>query len=371
MIWNSNFWGNPRGDYCNCRGRFWLSAEYLNWRTRDQNVPPLITTSPDGTAKIDAGVLGVPSTGVLFDAGTLENNDRSGGRFTLGFWLPCYCDVGLEASYLFLGRTGQSFSTSSNGSPILARPLIDANTGAEISQLVAFPGLVSGSVAVDYSTRLWGLEANVRHKLCCGPCGFVDLIYGYRHMQLEDDVNISENLTAGGLGIAIQDSFATRNIFNGGQIGLEAERRLWRRFFVNGYAKAAFGVNHQIVNINGSTLFTAVAPGVANPQPAGILSLPTNSGQSSRDRFAIVPEFGLKVGWDINERWRIWAGYSALWLTDAVRAGEQIDRVVNRSQIPNNVTGIGPLVGQPRPLVPFQTQDFWAHGFNLGLEYRY
>src|SRR5207302_6720452 len=42
-------------------------------------------------------------------------------------------------------------------------------------------------------------------------------------------------------------------------------------------------------------------------------------GHFTRDRFAVLPEIGFKFGYDINEHLRVWAGYSALWLTEAVR----------------------------------------------------
>jgi hypothetical protein len=335
-----------------------------------------VTASAPGTAVQDAGVLGRPTTTILFDQDNLDNGAYSGGRFTVGFWFPCYSDLGLEASYFFLGQRSGSFTAASNGSRILARPFVDAITGNEISQLVAFPNLISGQVTVDHSTRLWGVELNLRHKLLCGPCFHLDLLYGYRHLELQDALSINENLAVNlgdgqSLGIAVRDSFESTNSFNGGQIGLELEHRLFRRWFVNWHGKIAFGNNHQVINVNGTTTFSSVSPGVANPQPAGVAALGTNIGQHERDRFAVLPELGVKIGVDVTEHLRLWIGYDILWLSDAVRAGEQIDRTINRSQLPSNVSGIGPLVGPARPLVPFRTQDFWAQGLNFGLSYRY
>src|SRR5262249_28523441 len=158
----------------------------------------------------------------------------------------------------------------SNGNPILARPFVDAVTGNEIAQFVAFPKLVSGQVTVDWSSRLWGAEANIRHKLLCGPCFHVDLLYGYRYLQLEDALSINEDLSVplgtgqAPLGIAIRDSFSTVNQFHGGQIGIEFEQRFFRRLFINFDGKVALGNNHEAVNINGTTTFSKVSPGVLN-----------------------------------------------------------------------------------------------------------
>src|SRR5262245_26931623 len=55
------------GICCMPRPRFWASAEYLTWEMHGQNVPPLVTGSPTGTPLASAGVLGQPTTTVLFD----------------------------------------------------------------------------------------------------------------------------------------------------------------------------------------------------------------------------------------------------------------------------------------------------------------
>ena len=47
------------------------------------------------------------------------------------------------------------------------------------------------------------------------------------------------------------------------------------------------------------------------------------------------------------------------------RAGDQIDRMLNLSQLPP-----GPLDGAPLPRFDFHDSDFWAQGINLSLEYR-
>jgi hypothetical protein len=55
-----------------------------------------------------------------------------------------------------------------------------------------------------------------------------------------------------------------------------------------------------------------------------------------------------------------------MYWNDVARAGDQIDPVVNTSQLPP-----GTLVGAPRPAFNFEDTHFWAHGINAGLEYRF
>src|SRR5882757_945505 len=47
-------------------GQFWAEMEYLAWSVKGDRLPPLVTTSPAGTPQAQAGILGPPSTTVLF-----------------------------------------------------------------------------------------------------------------------------------------------------------------------------------------------------------------------------------------------------------------------------------------------------------------
>jgi hypothetical protein len=53
-----------------------------------------------------------------------------------------------------------------------------------------------------------------------------------------------------------------------------------------------------------------------------------------------------------------------------VRPGDQIDRGLDVTRIPNFGVPANPLP-QPRPAVPFKETDYWAQGINIGLEFRY
>ena len=93
-----------------------------------------------------------------------------------------------------------------------------------------------------------------------------------------------------------------------------------------------------------------------------------------QDEFAIVPEFGIKLGIDLTDHLRLYAGYNLLCLSNVLRAGEQIDRVINPNLLPDLVTppGLNPMVVQPaRPTVPFRDSSFWAGGASFGLEYHW
>src|SRR5262245_62070941 len=80
-------------------GRVWARAEYLMWWIRDTRLPPLVTANRTGPVP----VLGLSSTSVVVGGGELDNQDRSGARFTVGFALDSAQSLGVEASYFLLG----------------------------------------------------------------------------------------------------------------------------------------------------------------------------------------------------------------------------------------------------------------------------
>ena len=139
--------------------------------------------------------------------------------------------------------------------------------------------------------------------------------------------------------------------------------------FVDLRGAVALGSTHEEIDIQGSTVITPPA-GTPTSLPGGLLALPTNIGQFSRDRFAVVPEVGLHVGYQVTNFARAFVGYSFLYCSNVVRAGDVIDRTVNLSQIPTTM-GNGTLTGPARPAVLFKDTDFWAQGVDFGLEFRF
>ncbi len=378
------------GDDCGFRGRrIYASASYLGWTFERQNIPPLVTVSPFGTAPSMTGVLGSPTTTVLFGQGSEESAFHSGGRFNLGIWGPAGCWA-LEVDYLTLSQRSNTSTFGSNGDPQIARPVVLAGqeTVEFVSQTFQNPFPQIGSVSVNTRSQLWGIEMNARQKLFCCPCGWVDMLYGYRHLDLSEGISIGENLVeltspvdnTPLLATKILDQFNTRNVFNGGQIGIQGETHifpyLFPRLFLGGSLKVALGDMHEQVNINGAIATQALSP-VAGPvftYNQGILANNNNIGNHTADRLAIVPELNLKLGFEINDHWRAWVGYDILYMSSVVRPGDQIDRRISQVPMTNPVTGTTTFVQVPPagyPAVLFKTTSFYAQGVSFGLQYRW
>ena len=371
---------NCSGDPCEAfrpapfsEDRVWFNSEFLLWWIKNGSVPPLVTASPPA----GTGTLGQPGTVILF--GPDSDFDRSptpGGRFTAGGWLDEHRTFGLEGSYFFVAPRGNQFTAGgdgSAGSPVIARPFFNTVTGKEDSELVAFPGVLAGHISVDPSIRLQGFEANALCNLC-SSCNYrIGALAGFRYVDLDEGLGVTENLAVlpsapliGGSGFVVHDGFSTHNQFYGGQLGLRGE--MWTgRLFAVANAKVALGDSQQSVDINGLTQITTPA-GAVSTQPGGLMALPSNSGHFFSDRFAVVPEGNLAVGYQVTEHLSVTIGYTFLYWSNVDRPGNQIDRSINPVALPISGT---PAVQSNRPAFSHQETDFWAQGLTFGLELRF
>ena len=355
----------------------WARAEYLLWWIKETGFVPLVTLGSPLDERPDA--LGQAGTRLLFGGGPeTQNPTRNGGRFTLGGWLDDDDCVGVEAAYWFLGGRAEGGTFVSGGSvtsPILARPFFDALAGREDSELIGYPGLIGGALTVHHSTFFQGTEANAIWRLADCKHYRIDLLAGFRWMHLEDALDVGENTQVGfgsplfaGDSIAVRDHFGTRNDFYGAQVGLRGDFR-YEHWFLDVTARVALGDSDEEVNIHG---FTSVTPpgGVAAVTPAGLLALPTNSGDHHRDAFAVVPAVDVSAGYAFNEHVRFAVGYSFIYWSDVARAANQIDRKLSVTQVPTSQL-FGTPGGPSRPAFSFSSTDFWAQGVSFALEFRY
>ena len=373
---------------CGPPGRFWVRGEYLLWWTKGMRTPPLVTTSPFGTDRQDAGVLGEYGTQILFGGNDLLEDSRSGGRIRFGLWLDCCNTYGIEADFFALDDERQSFSAESfNGSPILARPFFNAVTNTEDAELVGFPQILDGRVGVEAESSLSSAGIRWRCNLCCTerecapPCHLpncdlcyapggdirLDFLVGYRYMRLDESLLITEDLDAFSVGTQfdIFDNFDTETQFHGVDIGFiyEYHRCRWSLDLLG---KIAFGNNNQQVSIDGGT--TISAGGISDEFTGGLLAQRTNIGNFERDKFAVIPEFGATLGYRLTDNIKLTMGYSLVYWNNVARPGNIIDRTVNPNLLPPEAV---PFSGPLRPAFAFNDTDFWAQGLSWGAELRW
>jgi hypothetical protein len=357
--------------------RFWVDVEYLLWRLKPMRLPPLVTTGPIQ----GQGIIGQPGTIVLFGDGAPQDTEwRSGIRVNAGMYLDCDQCWNLEVGGFLFPQKDNTQVFGSNLCAFLARPFFSLNTCQEVSEITSQTGLSQGATTVSTPSRFWGADVNLSKKICCGCCYRVDLLGGFRYLELDEAVEIDEFIKVAsgtlppqfqqfqqfaGDTIQVRDRFATRNQFYGGQLGVDAAYGCghWQ-LGVKG--KVALGETHEIIDISGTQTITTPT-GQVSHFTGGLLALPSNIGHFNHDEFAVVPEINVNVGYRFSKCLVAYVGYDFLYWSRVARPGDQIDRVIDTSQIPN--FGQGTPTGIARPAVPFQQSDFWAHGLNVGVEF--
>ena len=353
------------------RDRLWFRTELLYWRPEGMDLPALVTTSPPTTPQNQAGVLGEPETTVLFGAGEINGSSTGGLKLKSGFWLSDQGAYGLEGEYFGLRDQTDGFNAASDGTTILARPFFDITNGQETALLIAYPTEFSGAISIGSKTKLRSLMLNGRASLrpvsavtCETQPDRVDMILGYRYLELSDELVFAQNINSGVDTAVTSEAFRTKNKFNGLQFGV-AYQANFRRAWLESLIRVAVGNNRQTVNILGST--TVTEGGVPSNLNGGLLAQPTNIGNYQRKQFTMIPELGLTLGFRATNCLYGTIGYSVLYYPSVVRAGDQIDTDVNPTLLDPDV----PVTGAPRPQFRFVESDYWAQGINLGAEFRF
>jgi hypothetical protein len=355
-------------------GRFWAEMEYLGWSVKGDRLPPLVTTSPTGTPLAQAGILAAPGTTILFGDSSVNGGWRSGGRLRAGYWFDPQHQSGIEASIFGLEQASTGFSASSSGTPVLARPFLDPNTGLQNATLIAFPGLLSGAVTASEISRLYGADAVYRRDIDSYATSWgaerFSVLIGYRFLHASDRLDIAGQSTVlaggsipAGTVFVPSDSFHARSNFHGLDLGVAGafSRGPW---MLEWRAKVALGANFNEALINGTTSVTV--GGITTTSPGGLLALSSNIGSYTQTRFAAVPDFAVKAGYEFAPAWRVVASYELLYWTGVQRAGGLIDTTVNPNLIPPSVGG-----GPQRPQAQFDTSSLLAHGFSVGIKYEF
>jgi hypothetical protein len=362
----------------------WFSTEYILWWIKDAPMAPLLTTNlnPETLAE-NPGIVGVPGTAVLFGGDNLEFDPFSGFRANAGIMLTETWSIESSGFSLQKKSLGIAALSDPTGLPNFTRPTIGAETGAEEAIfLVSFPGAFAGGIVIDTSTRLWGVEANVAKNLGRGDVFGIDVLGGYRFLGLDEDLTIADSsrvleggagfflgelITEGGY-LAKTDVFDVSNNMHLVQLGARAELSLGK-VYILAKARVGLGVNHEVLEINGSS--SVLRPdGTTATTPGGLLAVSSNMGRHTNDEFVVVPEVGVNVGFNVTDRLRLFAGYNFLYISDVLRPGEQVNRVINPSLVPTNqLFGTNNTLQFPFPSL--KSTDFWAHGLNAGIAFRF
>jgi hypothetical protein len=371
-------WGVPANSY---NEHIWTSLDLLF-----VSVPGIHTPLPlalHGTVPYTGAAL--PPTTVAIGNNDLINDLRLGGRLGAGLWLdPCHVN-GFDASLMFVGPATRDISVSTNAAfPTLLRPYIVVNTPLpgtpaipptppgqpNFADIVGQSG-TAGTVAVHTYSFLVGGDADYRRQIFSNCGTTANLLLGFRYLHLDESLTITESgVGAAGAApavFALSDRFATTNNFYGGQIGLAIEK-VWGPWSLESDVKIALGSTSQTVNISGANNFAANAA-------AGLFAQDSNSGIYNHSNVSVIPELGLKLGYQMTPRWRLTMGFTFLYWSNVLQPGNQIDPIVDETKVPK--PGAPPQVFAPlpsanaHPIIPFTRSDYYVYGMTVGLTYKW
>jgi hypothetical protein len=359
-------------DLCQRAPRFYGDVAFLlAWFKDGPNPTPLVTS---GTAQ-NFGTLGSPGIiSVLYGARDIDFGTFNGARATVGYWLDNKATTGIEASGFVLERRADLFNVFSDGGPnstiVIARPLVDTTLpppGEDVF-VVAQPGVQSGGVTATASSRLWGAEGNLVRNFRDHCQSRIDLLGGFRYIDLLETLTINESSALIGSPMAANevDSFECRNQFYGGQFG--ARWTITRGpLSLTTVSKLALGTTHESITRLGSTTFFGFGPAPITVL-GGQLVLPSNYGQDTRDRFAVAPATSLQVAYQMTRHASVFMGYDFLYISSVVRPGENIDRVLDPAGLP---LPTGPGTVAARPAGGIKGSDFYVNAITMGLSFTY
>lgn len=280
--------------------------------------------------------------------------------------------VGLEATYLQLNPQAKFFTANGITTPILARPFFNSLANQEDAQPVAYPGQQDGTFLSVSSSDFQVAEVLLRKNLHRQPGFGLDVVAGYRYQKLQDHLQVGDTLNfsssssgfpAGSI-VEQSDRFDTRNVFQGGVVGMSASLQR-NALSLEGMLKIAVGQTRTLVDIEGATA-TSIPNQAETFALGGVLALPSNMGVHESSQFSVVPELAINLGFDLSPQLRAIIGYDLVFWNNVARPGDQIDVNIDPRQFPPPAT-----TSAARPQFILHTTDYWAQGLNLGLDLRF
>ena len=366
---------------------YWFNSEYLLWFARAQPTStPYVTTS----ARSDAGILGRPSTSILFGKSDLGYGTFSGFRLSGGWWRGEDRRIGFEFGGMLTEKKGNYYFAQSdnNGVPVISRPFTDATSGNQGFLAVSFPNFASGSILALTTTQTFGADGNMLVNLfrSCPDEGMpisISGLAGFRYLDIQERLNITSASTLLGQNtttftgltvnapatIGVSDDFNATNRFYGGQLGLKGEVR-YNKLTIGFTGKVAAGLMNQTLDLTGHSTVNDPTRGIAAVAPGGLFVSPQANGRYRNDEFAVIPEGVVQVGYNWSSWLTSYVGYTFLYANRVVRPGNQLSSTINPGVTPTSPTfGGGGFVNTPNNVL--RQDEFWLQGVSFGILAKY
>jgi hypothetical protein len=362
---------------------FWFNLGYAaGWLEKPRLGAALVTEGSPTDAH--PGAFGQQGTVIAFGDNNYKFGTYHGIQASLGVNVNDQLYLELNSTVFPSQHVSATVASDVNGNPLISRPIFSTLDGQERSFLTSFPGVLAGSTNIQAHSELWGIEAVARYKFEITPYLTGDVLFGYRQMELVENLQINDTLIplqpsitflgnqvvpGQGTYLTDYDRFATNNVFNGVDFG---GRLQWQSgldwLAVNGFWKEALGATSQTVNISGAT--SLVTPAGTATVPGGILAQSTNGGNFSRTVFGSITDVGAGLVFTPCKYVRFEVGYTFTYWNSVVRPGNQISHSVTSTQVPTDINYAGSGAGET-PVFGYKAQSLTMQTLNLGLSFYY
>ena len=323
-------WAEPLYDRKGC---WWVSGEYLMWWRKGVDLPTMASTGP----------LDQQGVSILYGDQTVGDQARPGGRLSFGWAGGPHQRQGFFARMYFMETGASDYSSNDTENPGLSRPFLDLS-----GNLPEPNALVVDSLHVRTESDFVGGDIMMRQMIHLSPLARVDFLLGYQFARIDESLRIDS--LANNV-FELTDHFATANEFHGGALGLQF---IYDRPGVrlDMLAKVGLGSMQQEIVLAGSS---------SSDPRAGLLVQASNRGRYTHSEFTAIPEFGATLTWAVAPSIEFSLGYSLLYFPGVVQAASGIDSQLAVDLNPNG----------SRPRFAFHDSEYWIHGLNLGLSWRY
>ncbi len=335
--------GPARPMFGDCRdSNLWFGSAELMLLFRSGDRLPVLATGGATAA----------TTRPLFGGEKYYDDMTPGARFMLGTWL----DYQRCNSVVFRGwGTGKetfSFGVDGGTYAVIERPFLNVTPGSVGNDALVIGDTANGrngALSIRGSSEVYGADIALHRTWRAGLGGVIELLYGYQHMRLTEDLEIANNVLSNPL-LTFGEFFEADNEFHGGEVGIATRYREGCWSF-NGMFKLAGGSLQRTATLNSTS-------------QDGLLVRASNRGTFRDSTFGWIPELNLSLGYRYTQNLDFTVGYHLIAMSDALQVSGILDpqMAVNEDY---------PTVGPARPAVGMKYGTFTAQSVTIGLQYVY
>ena len=338
---------------CCCRSRCWIDADYLLWWMKDGHVPGALLPEGPLPHGLSPGVF----TGLTrrmaegFDQGLI-----SGGRVTVGYWLDPDQLLSLEAGGFLLEQSSIGAGLPADAATLLALATLSPGRGRRDRHSPVQVLLPPGRSRRQRPVQPWRLPppapAAAGRVSLPGPGGKSEALGHRRRVARSSGTGHRQSRGQ----VQDPDPVLRSPGRHPGWLPSRPAERGWHPEAGRGRQPRD---RHRQRSQIGLRRIRRPRRSATPPRAASSPSRPTWASRRTT-AWPWFPKFSLKLSFDLTPHMHVFAGYTFLYSSSVVRPGDQVDQVVNLSQI------CGPLIGPTRPLPLFRTTDFCGPGRQPG-----